>query len=72
MHLTLNLGNSYKNGLFFVSYDFMFDRIMCVLVRIKVKGHFVMSIIQFMNSLAWISGQSAYFTQKISEIKDKK
>ena len=27
----------------------MFDRIICVLVRIKVRGHLVMSIIQFMN-----------------------
>ena len=34
------------------SYDFMFDRIMCVLVRIKVRGHLVMSIIQFMNLIS--------------------
>ena len=30
----------------------MFDRIMCVLVRIKVRGHLVMSIIQFMNLIS--------------------
>ena len=34
------------------SYNFMFDRILCVLVRIKVKGHFVMSTIQFMNLIS--------------------
>ena len=34
------------------SYDLMFDRIICVLVRIKVKGHLVMSIIQFMNLIS--------------------
>ena len=30
----------------------MFDRIVCVLVRIKVRGHLVMSIIQFMNLIS--------------------
>ena len=30
----------------------MFDRIMCVLVKIKVRGHLVMSIIQFMNLIS--------------------
>ena len=30
----------------------MFDRIMCVLVRIKVRGHLVMSIIQFLNFIS--------------------
>ena len=30
----------------------MVDRIMCVLVRIKVRGHLVMSIIQFMNLIS--------------------
>ena len=34
------------------SYDFMFDRIMCVLVRIKVRGHLVMSIIQLINLIS--------------------
>ena len=34
------------------SYDFMFDRITCVLVRIKVRGHDVMSIIQFTNLIS--------------------
>ena len=29
----------------------MFDRIMCVVVRIKAKGHFVMSTIQFMKEI---------------------
>ena len=29
MHLALNLGTSYKTGLFVVLHDFMFDRIMC-------------------------------------------
>ena len=46
MHLTLNLGTSYKTGFFVVFYDFMFDRIMCVFVRIKVRGHLVMSVIR--------------------------
>ena len=53
MHLTLNLGTSHKTGLFLsFSYDFMFDRIVCVLVRIKVTGHLAMSIIQFMNLIS--------------------
>ena len=52
MHLTLNLGTSYKTGLFVVLYDFVFDIIMCVLVRIKVRGHLVMSIKQFMNLIS--------------------
>ena len=30
----------------------MFDRIMCVLVRIKVRGHLVVSIIQLMNLIS--------------------
>ena len=30
----------------------MFDRIICVLVRIKVRGHLVMSIIQFINLIS--------------------
>ena len=34
----------------------MFERIICVLVQIKVRGHPVMSIIQFVHSLACISG----------------
>ena len=49
MHLTLNLGALYKTDLLSFSYEIMFDRIICVLVRIYVKGHFVMSIIQFMH-----------------------
>ena len=40
------------------SYDFMFDRIVCLLVGIKVSGHLVKSIIQFMNPLACISGHN--------------
>ena len=53
MYLTLNLGTSYKKQAFLsFLYDFMFDRIMCVLVRIKVRGHLVMSIIQFMNLIS--------------------
>ena len=34
------------------SYDLMFDRIMCVSVRIKVRGHLVMSIMQFVNLIS--------------------
>ena len=34
------------------SYELMFDRIMRVLVIIKVRGHLVMSIIQFMNLIS--------------------
>ena len=34
MHLTLILDTLYKTDLFVVLYDFMFDRIICVLVRI--------------------------------------
>ena len=51
MYLTLNLGTSYKTGLVFLSnsYDFMFERIMCVLVKNKDRGHLVISIVQFMN-----------------------
>ena len=30
----------------------MFDRIMCVLVKIMVRGHLVMSIIQFINLIS--------------------
>ena len=30
----------------------MFDRIICVLVRMKVRGHLVMSIIQFMHLIS--------------------
>ena len=58
MHLTLNLGTSCKKDLFvvFIS-DFMFDRIMCVLVRIKVRGHLVMSYSSWI-SLACISGHT--------------
>ena len=41
-----------KTGFLSFSYDFMCDRIMCVLVRIKVRGHFVMSIIQFLNFIS--------------------
>ena len=55
MHLTLNLGTSYKTDLFILflfRYDFMFDRIMSVLVRVKVRGHLVMSIIHFMNLIS--------------------
>ena len=48
-----DLCTSYKTGLLDIFiYDFMFDRIMCVLVRIKVTGHLVMSIIQFMNLIS--------------------
>ena len=46
MHLTLNY---IRRAFLSLSYDFMFDRIICVLVRIKVRGHLVMSIIQFMH-----------------------
>ena len=64
-HLTLNLVQAFLS----FSYDFMFDRTMCVLVRIKVRGHLVMSIIQFMNLInvhfwtylgeqGWRSGES--------------
>ena len=54
MHLTgtVNLGTSCKTGLsvaFLLVYDFMFDRI---ILRIKVRGHLVMSIIQFMNLIS--------------------
>ena len=45
-------GTSYKTGLLLFSFDFMFDSIMCVLVRVKVRGHLVMSIIQFMNLIS--------------------
>ena len=38
MHLTLKLGTSYKTGFLLFSYEFMFDKIMCVLVRIEIKG----------------------------------
>ena len=48
MHLTLNLGTSYKTSFLSLSYDFMFDRIMCVLVGIKVRGHLAM----FMNLIS--------------------
>ena len=34
MHLTLILGHLYKTDLLSFSYDFIFDRIICVLVRI--------------------------------------
>ena len=34
MHLTLNWGTLYKTGFLSFSYDFMFDRIICVLVNI--------------------------------------
>ena len=34
------------------SHYFMFDRIICVLIRIKVRGHLVMSIIQFMSLIS--------------------
>ena len=34
------------------SYDFMFDRIMCLLVRIKIRGHLAMSIKQFKNLIS--------------------
>ena len=30
----------------------MFDRIICVLVRSKVEGHLVMSVIQFMHLIS--------------------
>ena len=56
MHLTL--GTSYKTDLhikqtfFSFPYDFIFDRTISVLVRIKVTGHLVMSIIQFMNLIS--------------------
>ena len=52
---------------FFISYDFMFDRIMCVLVRNKVRGHFVMSIIQFMRLISvhfWTYLRSYISTEK--------
>ena len=52
MHLTLNMVLHIKQTFFSFSYDFMFDRIICVLVRIKVRGHLVMSIIQFMNLIS--------------------
>ena len=41
-----------KQAFLSFSYDFMFDRIMCVLVRIKVRRHLVISIIQFMNLIS--------------------
>ena len=37
-------------------HDFMFDRIICVLIRIKVRGHLVMSIMQFMRLISVHSG----------------
>ena len=47
MHLTLILGTLHKTDLnLLFSYDFMFDRIICVLVRIYGREHFVMSIIR--------------------------
>ena len=50
MHLTLDLATSYKTDLFVISYEFVFNRIsICVSVRIEVRGHLVMSIIQFMH-----------------------
>ena len=52
MHLTLNLETSYKTCFLSFSSDLMFDKIMCILVRIKVRGHLVMSIIQFMNIIS--------------------
>ena len=52
MHLTMNLYTSYKTDFFSFSYEFMFDRIICVLVRIKVRGHLLMSIIQFMHLIS--------------------
>ena len=61
MHLTLNLGTSYKTGLLTRFRDFMFDRIMCILLRIMVRGHFVISIIQFMK-LEYISEHISSFS----------
>ena len=45
-----------NTGFLSFSHDFMSDRIMCVLVRIKVRGHFANSIIQFLNFISGISG----------------
>ena len=33
------------------SHVFMSDRIICVLVRVKVRGHLVMSIVQFIHPI---------------------
>ena len=41
-----------KQAFLSFSYDFMFEIIICVLVRIKVRGHLVMSIIQNMNIIS--------------------
>ena len=52
MHLTLILGTSYKPDLFVAVIRLHVDRIMCVLVRIKVRGYLAVSIIQFMNLIS--------------------
>ena len=41
-----------KQAFLSFSYDFMFDRIICFLVRIMVRGHLMMSIIQLMNLIS--------------------
>ena len=51
MHLTLDLATSYQADLFVISYDFVFNRIICVSVTIEVRSHLVMSIIQFMHKI---------------------
>ena len=61
---------------YFLSFlhDSMLDEIICVLVRIKVRGHLVMSIIQFLPiSKACISGHkvTTFFFSEICLIQQR-
>ena len=66
MHLTLNSGTYKRQTFLSFSFDFMFDRTICVLVRITVRVHLVMSIIQFMHFISvnfWLEKKSETFQE---------